>query len=89
MGDLTRDEFLVHVGYLREDIAEVKAHLGTLNGRTRMAENQIAVLHSRAAESEVEAKKHGGSSGAKWGAGLGGAIAGLVALWQALNGGGQ
>jgi hypothetical protein len=40
---LSREEFLAHVGYLREDIAGVHDRLDTLNGRTRKVESLTAV----------------------------------------------
>lgn len=44
MPGLSRDEFLEHIGLVREDVQGVHVRLDALNGRTRSAENTIAVL---------------------------------------------
>ena len=72
---LTKDEFLAHVTYIREDIAAVHARLDTLNGRTRTLETAVAVLQDRSSE----AKATGRAAGAGAGAVIGGI---LIAVWQ-------
>lgn len=47
MGDLTRDEFIAHIGYVREDIAGVNRRLDIQNGRIGKAEREIAILLDR------------------------------------------
>jgi len=79
MSDLTRDEFLAHMGYLREDIAGVNNRLDVLNGQTRKHGEEIAVLKDRGAD----ARKTGGAWGATAGAFVGGLF---VALYQFLGG---
>ena len=49
MSELSRDEFLLHMQLIRQDIAGVDNRLDVLNGRTRIAENAIAVLEGRTA----------------------------------------
>lgn len=77
---LSRSEFLTHVGYLRDDVHAVHARLDVLNGRTRTAEQSIAVLHDRANDSKASGAKWGGAAGAFLGAVL-------TALWHFLGGG--
>jgi len=84
MGDLTRDEFLAHMGYLREDIAGVHTRLDALNGQTRKHGEAIAVLQDRDTDSRSEARKGGLISGATAGTFVGGII---VALYQYFGGG--
>ena len=59
---LDRDEFHYWMGLLREDIAEVKDHLSALNGRTRKAETDIAVLQDRATPKDTPARAAGAAS---------------------------
>jgi hypothetical protein len=47
MAQLTREEFLTHIEYVRNDIGEIVQRLDTLNGRTRTNEQDIAVLKDR------------------------------------------
>lgn len=85
MGDLSREEFLTHIAYVRGDINEVKDHLAALNGRTRLVENKVAVL-----ESQVETASQTGSDRTARVTGAGGALAALGALiWQWLQMRGQ
>lgn len=82
---LEREEFLVHIGYVREALEEVKGQLVQLNGRTRLAENKIAVL-----ESQVDAASQVGTDKTARAAGVGGTLAALGALiWQWLQMRGQ
>lgn len=72
---LSRAEFQAWASALRDDCREIKEHLAELNGRTRVTETKIAVLEDR------------GTAGkdviARWGAGIGAALAGLAgALWK-------
>ena len=54
----------------RDDLAEIKGHLATLNGRTRDNEEDIAVLRDRSDAAR--------SSAATWGAFAGGVISAVV-----------
>lgn len=47
MGELTRDEFLAHVGPIRDDIAELVRLQREANGRMGKAEVRIAILEDR------------------------------------------
>ena len=62
--DVSRDEFYRAIQDVREDIAGVNMRLDTLNGRTRNAEQDIAVLKDRGARQAL------GAGGAGAGAGL-------------------
>lgn len=44
---LSRDEFLAHIQYVRDDIARVEGRVIAQNGRLGTAENDIAVLKDR------------------------------------------
>ena len=77
MSELSRDEFLLHMQLIRQDIAGVDNRLDVLNGRTRIAENAIAVLEDRSNE--------GKAAGIKWGAVSGVSVSGaLWAVWEFL-----
>ena len=65
--DLTREEFIVHVGLLREDIHGVHDRLDMLNDRTRTAEQDIAVLKDRATSVRQEAQQAARKSSTRWG----------------------
>ena len=62
---LERDEFHVWMETLRADIRGVHSRLDDLNGRTRDAEQKVAVLEDR-------------GHPAAWGGGLGALAVGLV-----------
>lgn len=76
---LTREEFLVHVGYLSKNLEDIKEHLATLNGKTQKNTMDIAVLQDRDSEDRREAK----SAGAVWGGGVGAVLVGAfeTAKW--------
>lgn len=65
MPDDTHDAILVELRYIREDLCEVKAGLGCINGRVRETEKDVAGLKVKAGV---------------WGA-LGGIIAGAAAAF--------
>ena len=65
------EQILVHLEYLRAGQDEMNLHLKELNGRVRDVETRTTVLETRANESKA--------AGAKWGAGVGAAIAALIA----------
>lgn len=48
-GELTRAEFLAHIGYVREDVAAVKELAEATNGRVRALEIAMAVLQTKGA----------------------------------------
>jgi hypothetical protein len=50
---ITRDEFLAHIGYVRADVAEVKAAVGAVGERTNATELEIALLKAAAAAAET------------------------------------
>ena len=79
--DLSRDEFLVHVGLLREDIRGVHDRLDLLNDRTRKTEQDVAVLNDRTASVRQEAQQTARKASARWGL-IG---AGFVALAEVLH----
>lgn len=54
MSILTREEFLLHIEYVREDLSEVKRHLALLNGRTGRAEQALSVLDSKMTDAKVD-----------------------------------
>ena len=66
--DLSRDEFLTHIGNIRDDIKGVNDRLDTMNGRTRTIEQSVAVLFDRADSVKIEALAAGRKSAGKWGA---------------------
>jgi hypothetical protein len=79
MAELSREEFLTHIAYVRGDVEEVKQHLLALNGRTRTAESKIAVLENQVvAASQVGADKTARSTGI---AGLLAAAGSILAQW--------
>jgi hypothetical protein len=47
VGELSRDEFLAHIGPIRDDIAELVRLQREANGRMSKAEVRIAVLEDR------------------------------------------
>ncbi len=47
MGELSRDEFLAHIGPIRDDIAELVRLQRDANGRMGKAEVRIAILEDR------------------------------------------
>lgn len=47
MGDLSRDEFLAHIGPIREDISTLVQLQREANGRVGKAEVRIAILEDR------------------------------------------
>ena len=79
MTQLSREEFLAHIGYIREDIAGVNDRLDNLNGQTRRHGEKIAVLE----DARAEAKKAGIVSGATAGTFVGGVV---WAIWQFVHG---
>ena len=74
---LTREEFLIHFGYLRDDLVEVKAQLTRLNGRTGKAEDNIATLNVDVAVLQ-DRSPAGRGTAAAWGGGIAGAVIALV-----------
>jgi hypothetical protein len=82
MTDPSNAELLVHLQYLRQACDQTNNHLAHLNGRTRTAEQKIAVLEDRSDEAKAEGRKHG----AIWG-GAGAALGGIIWIWHALSGG--
>ena len=89
---LGREEFLVHMAYLREDMSEVKDHLRILNSRTNKAESGIELLREQTADTrkDVAALQVGDGPGkgatVAWSGGVAGAVVGLIeairALWK-------
>ena len=79
--ELTREEFVVHVGLLRDDIHGVHDRLDLLNDRTRGAEQDIAVLKDRSESVRQEAQQTARTSSTRWGL----ILAGLAALAEALH----
>ena len=82
MDPLSRDDFLLYVDILREDIKGVGDRLDILNGRTRFTEQQIAVLNDRADRVRAEAMTAGKRTATRWG--VAGALA--VAVAEFLHG---
>jgi hypothetical protein len=89
-------EILVHLEYLRRGQDETNRHLAALNGRTRLAEQEIAILKDRAdhavalaaasATAAEAAASSNRSSSVKWGAGMAALISGIIAgLMQAFG----
>jgi type II secretory pathway component GspD/PulD (secretin) len=70
MADKT-EQILVHLEYLRAGQDETNAHLKELNGRVSRVEIRAAVLEAKSDDAKA--------SGAKWGAGVGAAIAAIIA----------
>ena len=64
---LSRDDFLLSVDILREDIKGVNDRLDVLNGRTRFTEQQIAVLKDRTDGVRAEATAAGKRTATHWG----------------------
>jgi hypothetical protein len=87
MGDeLSRAEFLAHIGYLREDVAGITTRLDRLNGKTDTHSQKIAVLEDRADEARDVARAEAKKAGGRWGAvGMfGGGV--IVAIYQYFGG---
>jgi hypothetical protein len=82
-------QILVHLEYLKSGQDETNRHLAALNGRTRMAEQEIAILKDRADHAVALAKASSSSSrssSAKWSAGIAALISGIIAgLMQAFG----
>lgn len=83
MGDLSKDEFLTHIGYLREDIAGVNRdiagvnrRLDRLNSKTEQHGRDIAVLK---AENSRDGKARAGGF-------LGSVLGGAALIWSAFKG---
>lgn len=75
---LTREEFLVHIDYIRSDIKGVNQRLDDLNGRTRTTENKIAVLEERTADTPPSSRKQIAGFGT-----LGGLLSGAAyVIWE-------
>jgi hypothetical protein len=82
MADLSRDEFLVHIGYVLKAVEETKEQVSIQNGRTRLLESKVAVL-----ESQVESASQTGSDRTARMTGLSGVLASAGALlWQWFKG---
>jgi len=58
--DLTREDFLLHIQYLRDDIKGVSDRLDTINGRTRVNSEDISGLKATGAAVNVQGWKAGG-----------------------------
>jgi hypothetical protein len=72
---------LLHLSYVRKDIADLKKGVDQINGRVRTNEGKLLVMEDR--------HKRVGRKGAAWGAGVGAAISGgLITFWQFLGGNG-
>jgi hypothetical protein len=56
MADLSREEFLSHIGLLHDGIKGVHERLDTLNGRTRHVEQLVAVHEDRLESQHQDAK---------------------------------
>jgi hypothetical protein len=80
MNDLTRDEFIANIGYIRDDVKGVHDRLDTLNGRTRTLENAVAVLKDRT--NQVASPKDVRNYGAGFGALGASAVGVLYAIWE-------
>ena len=79
--DQTTQIVLVHLEYIREQVDGINGRLDGLNGRTRRNEQDIAVLHDRAAE--------GRTAGRNWGLTAGGVGTAIAAALAYLFGGGK
>jgi hypothetical protein len=44
---ISKDEFLTHIGYIREDLAEMKTLQKEANGRTTKVEGRVGILEDR------------------------------------------
>lgn len=89
MGELSREEFLVHMDLVRKDISGVHDRLDVLNGRTRRNEQDIAVLNDRAREEPNEdtgTRRRRGTKASLVGAGAAGAIYGVIEVLRWLKG---
>jgi hypothetical protein len=53
MADLSKDEFLAHIGPIRDDIKEIMMLQREQNGRVGKVETRIAVLEERTPPSRV------------------------------------
>lgn len=75
MSDLSREEFARWMEVLRDDVKGVHERLDMLNGRTRKAETDIAILKDRGTRDPA----------ARWtaiGSGFGAIVAGAVAWFS-------
>jgi hypothetical protein len=88
MADLSREEFLIHIGYLLDAVKEVKSQVVIQNGRTAIVENKLAVLEIKVetVKQAVEAAGQTGSDRTARMTGVGSALAAATALiWQWLQ----
>lgn len=72
MADISRDEFHAWMEDIKAGIHGIHSRLDALNGRTRSAEQDIAVLRDRSNISK--------GSAAAWGGGISGLVVGLVEI---------
>lgn len=77
MADLSREEFLIHIGYIREQTEVIRAHVEKQNGRLGDLEEDVTRHDERLKSVESENKR---DPMARW-TGVA-AIAGGV-LWEA------
>lgn len=63
--DISREEFVSYVDIIRADIKGVQDRLDDINGRTRITEQNIAVLQDRSNRFQGETKR----ITSRWGAG--------------------
>jgi hypothetical protein len=88
MADLSHEQFVIHIGYVLKAVEKIESHLDTLNGRTRIVENDVAVLKSQV-ESATQAAAAAGQTGSDRTArmtGISGILAAAGALiWQWLQ----
>ena len=75
MADLSREEFEGWMRLIREDIRGTHDRLDELNGRTRVNENQIAILNDRSSQATKDPT-------ARWTGVVGSALATAALLWQ-------
>jgi hypothetical protein len=55
MADLSKDEFLAHIGPIRDDIKEIMMLQREQNGRVGRVETRVAVLEERTPPGKVSA----------------------------------
>lgn len=78
--NLSKGEFLAHIGYVREDIAQVNKRLDDLNGRTRISETRLTTIETSRAEEAKQSVRRGTWAGIVAGATTG-AVMNAIARW--------
>ena len=84
MAPIEASEFLTHVGYIREDLAEIKGHIAHQNGRIWKVEHTLGIHEERFDVMKGDNKAQAKSYAGRWGmllAGVGASVELLRQWW--------